>query len=250
MLHEVSAGAPVFLTKNGRGKYAILDIRDFEEISNGQRHDGRLQVKEPEASYSVSKPNAKVYTIIGGVNGTGKSSLSGVLRTQAPDLGIMIDVDKITAENGGSAIQGGKIALEKIRDCLDNGVSFTQETTLSGRKTEITAQEARKRGYVVRLYYVGLDSVEECLRRIENRVAHGGHDIRETDVKRRFAGRWEAVAKVLPWCTEARFFDNYNGFSEVAEYRNGELIVRGNNPPRWAEELKAYLEENPLSQFR
>ena len=60
----------------------------------------------------------KIYTIIGGVNGTGKSSLTGVLKTQTTDLGIIIDVDKITAQNGGSAIQGGKIALERIKVCL------------------------------------------------------------------------------------------------------------------------------------
>ena len=30
VLHDVAVGAPVFLTKNGRGRYAILDMRDFE----------------------------------------------------------------------------------------------------------------------------------------------------------------------------------------------------------------------------
>lgn len=30
VLQDVSVGAPVFLTKNGRGKYAILDIHDYE----------------------------------------------------------------------------------------------------------------------------------------------------------------------------------------------------------------------------
>ena len=183
----------------------------------------------------------KTYTIIGGVNGTGKSSLTGVLKSQRTDLGRIIDVDKLSAQNGGSAILGGRIALERIRECLDKGLSFTQETTLSGRKTEATAQEARERGYTVRLFYVGLDSVEECLRRIENRVAHGGHDIREEDVLRRFAGRWEALAKVLPYCDEAHFFDNYNGFIEVAEYLNGELIVKGSQLPAWVEKLRAYL---------
>ena len=183
----------------------------------------------------------KTYTIIGGVNGTGKSSLTGVLKTQTTDLGQVIDVDKITAENGGSAIKGGKIALERIRVCLDKGISFTQETTLSGRKTEITVQEAREKGYSVRLYYIGLDSAEECLQRIENRVAHGGHNIREEDVLRRFAGRWEAVAKILPYCDEARFFDNYNGFTEVAEYVNGELILKGNKHPAWVQELQGFL---------
>ncbi|MBO6301477.1 MAG: hypothetical protein J6N15_03460 [Ruminiclostridium sp.] len=46
----------------------------------------------------------KIYTIIGGVNGVGKSSLSGVLAGESPDLGIIIDTDKITAEHGGDRI--------------------------------------------------------------------------------------------------------------------------------------------------
>ena len=183
----------------------------------------------------------KVYTIIGGVNGTGKSSLTGVLKTQTTDLGIIIDVDKITAQNGGSAIQGGRIALERIKDCLKKEISFTQETTLSGRKTEITAAQAKERGYYVRLYYVGLDTLEESLARIENRVRRGGHDIRDEDVQRRFAGRWEAVSKVLTYCDEARFFDNDNGFVEVAEYLNGELLLKGDKRPAWIQELQDKL---------
>lgn len=31
VLQDVEAGAPVFLTKNGRGRYAIVDIQDFEK---------------------------------------------------------------------------------------------------------------------------------------------------------------------------------------------------------------------------
>ena len=183
----------------------------------------------------------KIYTIVGGVNGVGKSSFTGVLKSRTTDLGVIVDVDKITGQLGKGAIEGGKAALRIMEDCIEKGVSFTQETTLSGRKTELTAQEARERGYTVRLYYVGLDSAEECLQRIENRVAHGGHNIREEDVLRRFAGRWEAVAKVLPYCDEAHFFDNYNGFVEVAEYVNGELIVKGNQRPAWVEELQKNL---------
>ena len=32
VLHDVDVGAPVFLTKNGRGKYAIMDMREYEKI--------------------------------------------------------------------------------------------------------------------------------------------------------------------------------------------------------------------------
>ena len=60
----------------------------------------------------------KTYTIIGGVNGTGKSSLTGVLKAQLNDLGQIIDVDRITAQSGGNPIEGGKIALARIKECL------------------------------------------------------------------------------------------------------------------------------------
>lgn len=30
VLRDVSVGSPVFLTKNGRGRYAIMDIDDYE----------------------------------------------------------------------------------------------------------------------------------------------------------------------------------------------------------------------------
>lgn len=181
----------------------------------------------------------KTFTIIGGVNGAGKSSLTGVLRGQLHDLGIVIDVDQLTARAGGNALRGGKIAVRKIRDCLSKGVCFTQETTLSGFTTAARASAA---GYYIRLYYVGLDTAEESVSRIANRVAHGGHDIPTDVVLRRYQKRWADVAAVLPYCDEATFYDNYNGFVEVAEYRNGELLLKGDYRPRWAAELKEYLE--------
>lgn len=50
----------------------------------------------------------KKYTIIGGVNGVGKSSLTGVLHGIYSDLGIVVDADSITAKLGGDRIKGGK----------------------------------------------------------------------------------------------------------------------------------------------
>lgn len=185
----------------------------------------------------------KTYTIIGGVNGTGKSSLTGVLKSQNNDLGMIIDVDKITADAGVSPLEGGRIALERISDCLSKNICFTQETTLSGRKTEVTTAKAKEQGYYIRLFYVGLDTPGECLERIANRVKRGGHNIPENDVARRFEGRWPAVAKVLPYCDEAHFFDNDNGFVEVAEFKNGEVILKGNHRPSWVIELQNYLQK-------
>lgn len=183
----------------------------------------------------------KIYTIVGGVNGVGKSSFTGVLKSRTTDLGVIVDVDKITAQMGGKALEGGKRAIRIMEDCIRDGVSFTQETTLSGHRPKAAAKRAKEAGYYIRLYYVGLDTAEESKRRIANRVARGGHDIGEADVERRFAGRWESLRAVLPFCDEAAFYDNDNGFVEVAAYRNGELILEGDHRPRWIVELAEYL---------
>ena len=190
----------------------------------------------------------KFYTVIGGIDGTGRSSLTGVLKAQRTDLGVIVDVDRITALAGVSPLEGGRRAIHRIEDCLRKGVSFTQESTLSGFRTAQTATRAKQAGYTVRLFYVGLDTPQESLARIANRVKRGGHPVDAEDVLRRFARRWEALEKVLPYCDESYFFDNDNGFVEVAEYRNGELLLLGDAHPAWILELQQYLlhaEEEP-----
>ena len=180
----------------------------------------------------------KTYTIIGGVNGAGKSSLSGVLKSNT-NLGRIIDVDKMAQSIGN--IAAGKKAIGIIEDCLNRGISFTQETTLSGVKTLNTVKKAREAGFNVRLFYVGLDTAQESIKRIANRVAKGGHDIGTEDVLRRFKGRFDALIKILPYCNEVVLFDNDNGFVEVAQYKNGELIITTDSP-EWLKKLKQLLE--------
>lgn len=89
----------------------------------------------------------KLYTIIAGVNGVGKSSLTGALKAERSDLGIIIDVDKISAEMK-SSVAGGKAAIGRMEDAFRRGLSFTQETNafrLSHR--ENNSQSKGKRLY-------------------------------------------------------------------------------------------------------
>ena len=55
VLHDVAVGEPVFLTKNGRGRYALLDIRDYEKMQATIRlmndlAKGRRRVDEPRGN--------------------------------------------------------------------------------------------------------------------------------------------------------------------------------------------------------
>lgn len=175
----------------------------------------------------------KVYTIIAGVNGVGKSSLIGILMQINSTLGMIIDA---TNTDEGEAVR-------RIENCLNSGVNFTQETTLSGVRTLKTVQTAREKGYRIDLYYVAVNSADESLRRIENRVRKGGHDIPAEDVKRRYQSRFSDLLKVLPYCDTAQFYDNENGFQFVAEYRNGEILPVGDYRPEWLAELLGLFRE-------
>lgn len=43
VLDEVTQGAPVFLTKNGRGRYVILDIADYEHQESERKLLAQLE---------------------------------------------------------------------------------------------------------------------------------------------------------------------------------------------------------------
>lgn len=77
----------------------------------------------------------KTYTIVAGVNGCGKSSWTGVLRTEIDNLGKIIDVNEIAMFCNSDVLVGGRKEETLINDCCEKEICFTQEATLSVRKT-------------------------------------------------------------------------------------------------------------------
>ncbi len=181
------------------------------------------------------------YILIAGVDGTGKSSLRGVLEGQGVLLGRIIDADAIAKQNNFDNIKAGKMAIREINYCLENNLSFTQETTLAGHRTERTIRQARKQGYNVVMYYVGLNSKEESILRIANRVRKGGHNIPESDVTRRFENRIDSLKNIIPLCDKVIFYDNENGFVKVAEIENNKFNYSNGYRPEWLIEVKSEL---------
>ncbi len=181
------------------------------------------------------------YTIIAGVNGTGKSSFRGILEGERGKLGYIIDPDEIAKEKENDLFAASKEAVRRINECLDGNICFTQETTLSGRSVLHTAKMARAKGYEINLYYIGLSSAEESIDRIKNRVRKGGHNIPEEDVLRRFKGRFETLRRLIPYCDRVSFYDNENGFVKVGEILNGRFAFLGSYKPEWLCELSRIM---------
>lgn len=59
----------------------------------------------------------KHFTILGGVNGVGKSTLAGVLARVADNFGTLVDADKLALQYGGK-LEGGRQAVRLLDDCI------------------------------------------------------------------------------------------------------------------------------------
>lgn len=87
---------------------------------------------------------------------------------------------------------------------------------------------------------MGVSGAEESLFRIANRVRKGGHNIPKQDVLRRYEKRFADLAEVLPYCDEVYFYDNENGFREVALYQSGEITPLVTSLPQWLRDFMAW----------
>lgn len=166
----------------------------------------------------------KTFTLIGGVSGVGKTSLLGVLRAMRTDLGITFDCS-------------GKFAADKIKAALADGINVSYETSLHGDYPKCLCKKAKELGYTVRLYYIGLDTARECVRRLKHRSGNGDITNALWELQEQFEQRFSAIGAVLPFCDEAKFLDNNNGFRFVGQYGNSQIQFVGDYTPVWLQQL-------------
>jgi predicted ABC-type ATPase len=112
----------------------------------------------------------------------------------------------VTQADANSAAwhQGRRLLERAIADRLD----FAFESTLGANTIPALLANAASLGIEVRVWYVGLSSPELHIARVRARVARGGHDIPEPDIRRRWETGRLNVIRLLPKLTELRVYDN------------------------------------------
>lgn len=178
----------------------------------------------------------KKYVIIAGVNGAGKSTMYST-REELQSLP-RINTDEILKSfgdwrNTADLIRAGKIAVTRLNEYLEAGISFNQETTLCGKSIIRSIQKAKQSGYLIELYYVGLDNVEIAKERVAYRVAHGGHGIPEKDIEKRYEETFKNLKTILPLCDLAVLYDNTVSFRRFAIFRKGSVVRLSHTLPGW-----------------
>jgi predicted ABC-type ATPase len=140
----------------------------------------------------MAKRNANpIVFIVGGPNGAGKSTAAATVFGEEARAAEFLNADTIA--RGLSAFQperaafaAGRVMLSRIKELFAENATFAFESTLASRTFAPMLAEQRGRGYRVNLLYVWVSSPEISLKRVASRVAGGGHNIPEEDVRRRF----------------------------------------------------------------
>lgn len=186
----------------------------------------------------------KKFTIFAGVNGAGKSTL--FYSEANRDLGIRLNSDEILHSLGldwkdtSAQILAGKKLLQLQKECLSNGVSFNQETTLSGQSIFNAIKKAKELGYEIHLRYVGVANPEIAKERVAQRIARGGHGVSEGTLERRFSTSKENFIKIYPLCDSVLIYDNTEQMTCVASIKSEKLTLIQNID--WVDKLLRELD--------
>jgi predicted ABC-type ATPase len=166
-------------------------------------------------------------TVVAGPNGSGKSTLTKWNRETFQTVPVL-DPDAVAKSlnasgSAGSVIDAGRAVLTMADQLLTDNRSFVLETTLSGNTYIRMMQRAKSAGYRLVFLFVGTQSVEINLLRVQNRVVKGGHDVPEEDQRRRFERSMKHMQVAFRLADDASLYDNSTtpGYALVAVKTNG-----------------------------
>lgn len=193
--------------------------------------------------------------VLAGPNGAGKTTLyETVLKERLPRVEF-VNADLLAwAEFGHPAgtlaesQRGQQLAVERRNALMAQGKSLVTESTFSHPSKLELLQDARQKGYELRIYHVNVRSPELSVLRVQSRVESGGHPVPEDKIRERYVRNQTLIREAVRTADRAFVFDN----SKLGEphrlaisFRQGD-VVRLNDPvPNWARQL--YAED--LSRF-
>lgn len=135
--------------------------------------------------------NTPKIVIIAGPNGAGKTTFAREFLPHEANCPDFINADLIAAglspfRPEAAAFRAGRLMLEEMHEKIHHCKSFSFETTLSGKTYLKLLKECRAASYHLLLVFLSLPTADMAVARVAARVAQGGHNVPENDIRRRF----------------------------------------------------------------
>jgi predicted ABC-type ATPase len=190
-----------------------------------------------------------VLFIVAGPNGSGKSLFSKVLAVS--DLEVF-DGDKHMAalikkypETGSEALWSfinESIFEGQKQEALEARLNYAFETNFSSADPMKTAREFKKAGYEIHLLFMGLNSLEESIERVDYRVSKGGHKVSEESIRYNFEFGYKNLYEYVTEFDAVTLFDNGIALIEdpvipqkILHIEQGKVHLNIRNYPAWVE---------------
>jgi len=193
--------------------------------------------------------------IVAGPNGSGKSLFSSKLTESDYTV---FDGDKHLTEFAKKYPETGSDVLsnvvneqvfkvEKLKAIAERK-SYAFETNFSASNPMETANEFRNAGYEIHLIFMGLNSIEESIQRVEQRVRLGGHKVAEPSIRYNYEHGFKNLYKHFHEFDSVILYDN--AIPDIAEpvipreilyILGGQLHLEMKNYPLWVAPLIAKI---------
>jgi len=202
--------------------------------------------------------------IIAGPNGSGKSLFSKELIGSGIEA---FDGDKHMSqlvkkfpETGSEAlwshINNNLFEAEK-QNAVKLKLDYAFETNFSAENPMRSIYEFKNEGYETHLFFMGLNSLEESIQRVAQRVRVGGHKVSEESIKYNFEYGFKNLYKYFKEFTSVTLFDNAIADTadpvipkEILYIIENKLFLQTKNMPVWTNPIvNSFSDNQELQDF-
>ncbi len=152
--------------------------------------------------------------IIAGPNGAGKTTFALCYLPQIAGCRNFVNADLIAYglspfDSLSAQYEAGRLFLREIHANIDKRVDFAFETTLAGRSHIGLLKKLRQDDWQLALFFLWIPDADFSKNRVRERVEHGGHDIPDDAIYRRFPRIMHNLVKIyIPLCDKIVCYDN------------------------------------------
>ena len=185
-----------------------------------------------------------ILIVIAGPNGSGKTSITiKILHHEWVKECVYINPVNIAKEKFGdwnnpqAIIDAANLSKEIRQNCVENFQSLIFETVLSASDKIDFILDAKKRGYFIRIFFVGTDTPSINASRIAQRVMEGGHDVPITKIISRYSKSIANCAVCAKIADRLYVYDNSIDFEEpilLFKITDGNTAKVYNKINKWA----------------
>jgi predicted ABC-type ATPase len=228
---------------NGSGKSTVLrEVRknfysgpfvNADEIEKSFREKGLLNLP---AEYDLAVSSKSFSNFLRSANG--KSWIEKAEKEKS--IISVTNKQSILITESDPSPYDAALAADFVRhELLLKGTTFTFETVLSHYSKIDFLKLSLTKGYKNYLYFICTVDPDINVTRVQHRASHGGHDVPEDRIIKRYFESLEVLSSIIPLCHRAYFFDNSSeqlAMEPIAEIDNkSQLTIKSKQLPWWIE---------------